>query len=227
MVMGAPIRMNTVPQRMTTDVLTLSQLLSPSFPVGSFAYSHGLETAINEGRIVCVSTLQSWLLDLLEHGGARSDAVLLNAAFGATEDAVAMINSHARAFAASSERLKEINLQGAAFCETVETVWGIELGPLCYPVAVGRAAAALTLDNELTTAMYLQSFISNLTAAAMRLVPLGQVDGQKTQIALKPYCTEMAKQLRSATLDDLHNSAWLSDITAMRHETQYSRVFCT
>ena len=153
--------------------------------------------------------------------------MLLNAAFAATEDAVAMINSHARAFAASSERLKEINLQGAAFCETVETVWGIELGPLCYPVAVGRAAAALTLDNELTTAMYLQSFISNLTAAAMRLVPLGQVDGQKTQIALKPYCTEMAKQLRSATLDDLHNSAWLSDITAMRHETQYSRVFRT
>jgi urease accessory protein len=166
-------------------------------------------------------------LDLLEHGGARSDAVLLNAAFGATEDAVAMINSHARAFAASSERLKEINLQGAAFCETVETVWGIELGRLCYPVAVGRAAVALSLDRELTTAIYLQSFISNLTAAAMRLVPLGQVDGQKIQIALKPYYTEMAKQLRSATLDDLHNSAWLSDIAAMRHETQYSRVFRT
>ena len=120
MVMGAPIRMNTVPPRMTTDVLTLSQLLSPSFPVGAFAYSHGLETAISEGRIVSASPLQSWLLDLLEHGGARSDAVLLNAAFGATEDGVAMINTHAQAFAASSERLKETDLQGAAFCETVE-----------------------------------------------------------------------------------------------------------
>jgi urease accessory protein len=212
---------------MSTDVLTLSQLLSPSFPVGAFAYSHGLETAISEGWILSVPTLQSWLLDLLEYGGARSDAVLLNAAFGATEDEVAMINTHAQAFAASSERLKEIDLQGAAFCETVETVWGIELGRLCYPVAVGRAAVALSLDRELTTAIYLQSFISNLTAAAMRLVPLGQVDGQKIQIALKPYYTEMAKQLRSATLDDLHNSAWLSDIAAMRHETQYSRVFRT
>ena len=125
MVMGAPIRMNTVPPHMSTDVLTLSQLLSPSFPVGAFAYSHGLETAISEGQILSVPTLQSWLLDLLEYGGARSDAVLLNAAFGATEDEVAMINTHARAFAASSERLKEIDLQGAAFCETVETVWGI------------------------------------------------------------------------------------------------------
>ena len=71
MAMGAPIRMNKVPQRMTTEVLTLSQLLSPSFPVGAFAYSHGLETAISEGRIVSASPLQSWLLDLLEHGGAR------------------------------------------------------------------------------------------------------------------------------------------------------------
>jgi urease accessory protein len=229
MATDAPIRMNTVPLRMTmtTDVLTLSQLLSPSFPVGAFAYSHGLETAIAEGRIVSAPTLQSWLVDLLEHGGARSDAVLLNAAFDAADDAVAPIDAHARAFAASAERLKETDLQGAAFCETVETVWGIDLGRLCYPVAVGRAAAVLTLDPELATAMYLQSFISNLTAAAMRLVPLGQVDGQKTQIALKPFCTEIAKQLQGATLDDLHNSAWLSDITSMRHETQYSRVFRT
>ena len=212
---------------MTTNVLTLSQLLSPSFPVGAFAYSHGLETAISEGRIMSAQTLQSWLLDLLEHGGARSDAVLLIATFGAPENTVAKIDAYARSFAASAERLKETNLQGAAFCETVETVWGIKLGRLCYPVAVGRAAVALSLDPELTTAMYLQSFIANLTAAAMRLVPLGQVDGQKTQIALKPHCTELAKQLQSVTLDDLHNCAWLSDIAAMRHETQYSRVFRT
>ena len=126
MATDAPIRMNTVPLRMTmtTDVLTLSQLLSPSFPVGAFAYSHGLETAITEGRIVSAPTLQSWLVDLLEHGGARSDAVLLNAAFGAADGAVAPIDAHARAFSASAERLKETDLQGAAFCETVETVWG-------------------------------------------------------------------------------------------------------
>ena len=172
-------------------------------------------------------TLQSWLMDLLEHGGARSDAVLLNAAFGAADDLVQPLDAHARAFAASAERLRETDLQGAAFCETVETVWGIALGRLCYPVAVGRAAAILALDPELTTAMYLQSFIANLTAAAMRLVPLGQLEGQKTQIALKQHCAAIAKQLQGATLDDLHNSAWMSDITSMRHETQYSRIFRT
>ena len=231
MATGAPIRMTTAPRPMTmtttTDVLTLSQLLSPSFPVGAFAYSHGLETAISEGRILSAPTLQSWLMDLLEHGGARSDAVLLNAAFGAADDLVQPLDAHARAFAASAERLRETDLQGAAFCETVETVWGIALGRLCYPVAVGRAAAILALDPELTSAMYLQSFIANLTAAAMRLVPLGQLEGQKTQIALKQHCAAIAKHLQGATLDDLHNSAWMSDITSMRHETQYSRIFRT
>ena len=222
MAMAAPIATTTVTQPMTTDVLTLSQLLSPSFPVGAFAYSHGLETAINEGAIYDADCLQAWLLDLLNHGGANADAVLLNAAYGSDDP---MIDATGRAFAASSERLMETDLQGAAFCDKVRVVWGHDLGQLCYPVAVGRVAATWGLDVELATAMYLQALIVNLTAAAMRLVPLGQIDGQKTQTALKPRCAELAAQLSGATLDDLHNSAWLSDIAAMRHEVQYSRIF--
>ena len=220
-------RMNLVPMSKTTDILTLSQLLSPSFPIGAFAYSHGLEIVISEGRITSKDSLLSWLLDLLEHGSFRSDAVLLNLAISTPEDKVTMIDAYARAFSGSAERLKETDLQGAAFCETVNKVWGLELTRLCYPIAVGRSAAALKLDPELTTGMYLQSLIFNLTAAAMRLVPLGQIDGQKLQLALKPYCASMAKLLRNTTFDDLHNNAWLSDIASMRHESHYSRVFRT
>jgi urease accessory protein len=75
--------------------------------------------------------------------------------------------------------------------------------------------------------MYLQVFVGNLCSVAMRLVPLGQVDGQKTQVALKQHCAAIAEQVRGATVDDLHNSAWQSDIASMRHETQYSRIFRT
>lgn len=225
--MAAPIPTNTARRPMTTntDILTLSQLLSPAFPVGSFAYSHGFETAINDGAITGALTLEAWLLDLLEFGGARSDAVLLNIASAANADATCMIDAQARAFAGTAERLRETDLQGAAFCETVQAVWGIDLGRLCYPIAVGRAAAAMELDPELATAIYLQAFTGNLVAAAMRLVPLGQVDGQKVQTALKPYCTTIAQDCVGATLDDLHSCAWACDIASMRHETQYSRIF--
>lgn len=206
----------------TTEILTLSQLLSPGFPVGGFAYSHGLETAIHDGAITDAETLEAWLLDLLEFGGAQSDAVLLNMAFTGKASEV---DTLARAFATSAERLMETDLQGAAFCETVQAVWGIDLGRLCYPVAVGQAARAMDLDPELCTALYLQAFIANLVAAAMRLVPLGQVDGQKVQTALKPHIASIAKASVGATADDLQGCAWASDIASMQHETQYSRVF--
>ena len=222
--MGALIPTNMLRRLMTTntDILTLSQLLSPAFPVGGFAYSHGLETAINEGTLNDAATLEAWLLDLLQFGGAQSDAVLLNMAYAGE---AATVDAQARAFATSAERLMETDLQGAAFCETVRAVWDIDLGRLCYPVAVGQAARAMHLEPELCTALYLQSFIANLVSAAMRLVPLGQVDGQKVQTALKPQCAAIAKACVGATLDDLNSCAWASDIAAMRHETQYSRVF--
>ena len=225
--MGAPTAMTMGPRHMTTDVLTLSQLLSPSFPVGAFAYSHGLETAIQDGAITSAVTLEAWIFDLLHYGGLRSDAVFLNMAYQAGKDDIPIIEAQARAFSASAERLKETDLQGAAFCNTVRAVWGLELGRLCYPVALGQAVSDLGLDAQLATAIYLQAFVGNLCSVALRLVPLGQVDGQKIQAALKPNCAEIAKHCQGATLDDVHNSAWMSDIASMRHETQYSRIFRT
>ena len=217
------------PTAMTTsaDTLTLVQLLSPSFPVGAFAYSHGLESAIESGLITTADDLEDWLWCLLTAGGARADGVLLNVAYCAEGPDVPQLDAIARAFAASKERLQETDLQGAAFCETVGAVWQIALPRLTYPVAVGRAARALGLDPELTSAMYLQAFVANLCGAAMRLVPLGQTDGQRVQAALKPVALSVASGLVGATRDDLYSNTFMSDIAAMRHETQYSRVFRT
>jgi urease accessory protein len=225
--MAARTVTSMVKLRMSTDVLTLTQLLSPSFPVGAFAYSHGLEAAILTAAITDARTLEDWLGCLLIQGSARADAVLVSVAFAADPSDVAMIDATGRAFAASKERLLETDLQGAAFCDTLAAVWDIQLGPLTYPVAVGRAARHMTLDVELTTAMYLQAFVGNLCGAAMRLVPLGQTDGQRVQAALKPHCVSLAAELKDASLDDLHSTTFLSDIAAMQHETQYARVFRT
>jgi urease accessory protein len=229
MVTGARTAMNTSTPPMNTDAdtLTLVQLLSPLFPVGAFAYSHGLENAINDGFILDADDLQDWLHCLLTQGGARADATLLKVALNADEQDVPNIDVHARAFAASKERLQESDLQGAAFCETVTAVWGIPLQKLTYPVAVGRAARALNFDPDLTTAMYLQAFVGNLCGAVMRLVPLGQTDGQRVQAALKSVAIDVVATLKDVTLDDLHSNTFVSDIAAMRHETQYSRVFRT
>ena len=211
---------------MTTDVLTLTQWLSPAYPVGGFAYSHGLELAIREGWVANASTLQSWLGGVIAEGSGRADAVLLAAAHGADKiERLNELNDIARAFAASAERIRESERQGAAFASTTRAVWGLNLPDLMYPIAVGRAAGLKGLPVEDTAALYLHAFASNLVSAVVRLVPLGQTEGQATLAALSQLCRDAAREAVIADPDDLWSNAWGSDIASMRHETMEPRLF--
>lgn len=228
MAMGGPTAMNTGIRRMPTDsdLLTLAQWFSPSYPLGSFAYSHGLEMAIVTGRIDSAGSLQAWLEDVLAHGTGRNDCILIRAAHACTDlDAVAEVDGHARAFASSAERLAETRVQGGAFARTTAAIWGGALPELTHPVAVGYAAGRMSLPLELTAQMYLQAFASNLVSAAVRLVPLGQTEGQACLAALSGLVGQVVAKSRGMDLDDLAGSAFLSDVAAMRHETLEHRIF--
>ena len=205
------------------DLLTLTQWLSPSFPVGAFAFSHGLETAIGEGRVDDAAGLEAWLLDLLRHGSGRSDVVLLVAAFRAED--LDEVQAYALAFQSSLERREETTQLGAAFCRTVRDVWGLALPDLAYPVAVGRAARLRQIAVEDAAAVYAQSFVSNLVSAAVRLVPLGQTEGQAVLARLQNACVALGQSAPDLSLDDLASAAFMSDIQAMRHETLSPRIF--
>ncbi len=215
---------------MLTDLhaLTLARWLSPGYPVGAFAYSHGLETAIADGRVADEAGLTDWLADLLEHGAGRNDALLLGAAHRAA-DAIelARIDATARAFAASRERVIEAERQGAAFARTEAAVTGGPDTPLIHPVAIGARAARHGLPLRPTVALYLHGFMANLVSAALRVMPLGQTGGQRVQIALAPLCERLAAEAGHGTLDDLSSTSFLGDIASMRHETQQPRIFAT
>ena len=212
---------------MPTDaaILTLAQWFSPAYPVGSFAYSHGLEWAIEAEEVTDAATLEAWVGDVLEHGAGRADATFLAAAYHAPD--VARVHVACRAFAASRERLQEAELQGAAFAETTARIWGIDLPSMAYPVAVGRAARLCDLPVDLTAQMYLKSFSSALVSVGMRLIPLGQTEGQAVIARLTPLCQRIAGETEVGDLDSIASSAFLADVAAMKHETQYSRVFRT
>lgn len=211
-----------------TDILTLTQWFSPAFPVGAFAYSHGLEWAIDAGDVVDAKTTRAWVQSVLNSGAGRNDAILLAQAYLANSDEdLQEVEATCRALASSKERLMESRLQGDAFCATTSAIWANALTGLSYPVAVGRAAHLEGLPLDLTAQMYLQSFMSNLISAAMRLVPLGQVEGQTLIRELTPLCASVAAKATTESLDDLGSSAFMSDIAAMKHETQYSRIFRT
>ncbi|MFZ7092910.1 urease accessory protein UreF [Primorskyibacter sp. 2E233] len=209
---------------MSTDPhLLLHQLFSPAFPVGAFAWSHGLETAIQDGQVADAASALDWVATVLEFGAGWSDAVLCaQAGQGGDPSALSEL---AAALSPSSERRAETIEQGRAFAATVSEVWGLQVPAAPYPVAIGAAVRALGLPLDSALRLYLQAFAANLTSAAVRLVPLGQTDGQRITRDLAPLCETLASRALSADLDEIGGFAPVLDIQSQRHETLYSRIF--
>ncbi len=210
---------------------------SPSFPVGAYTYSHGLEAAVEAGHVTDRESLIDWLDALIAHGAGRNDALVLahawRAAMANDAAALAEITDQALALSATSELRLESTQQGAAFLKAVQQAWpapGLDAttliqGPLPYPVAVALAAAAHGLPLQPTLHAYVHAFAANLVSAGVRLVPLGQTDGQRAMAALEGVITTSAADAAQAPLDALGSSTWLADVLSMRHETQHTRLF--
>lgn len=209
-----------------TALLSLVQWLSPAFPTGGFAYSHGLEQVITDGTIRRGADLERWLVGVLRHGAGRQDAILLACALRPDADYAALA-ALARALAPSAERLRETEEQGAALARAVSAVSGRQIVPMALPVALGAAAAGLGLPAAQVIALYLHSFASNLVSATVRFVPLGQNEGQAVLAALHPVIADLAQTTASATEQDIASATLAADLAAMRHETMDVRIFQT
>lgn len=217
--------------------LPLLLWLSPAFPVGSFAYSHGLEWAVEAGDVTDAVTLRAWVDDLLRYGAPRNDAILFARAFAAAaaqdRTEIGQLNELAVALAGSAERRLETSAQGGSFLAAMRSAWpsaAFDLAPaetteIAYPVAVALAAAGHGLPLESSLQAFVLALIANLVSAAVRLGPIGQSDGQRVLAALLHGVKRLAAEAAGASLDDLGGCALRSDIAAMRHETQYSRLF--
>ncbi len=209
-------------------LLRLLAWLSPAFPTGGFAYSHGLEWAVEAGDVGSEAALLAWLRDVLPFGSARSDAVLLRHAHRCFADLGALTELAGLAYATAPcrERQAEALDQGKAFM-LAAAPWGVPAAPerIPYPVAVGAVAGLHRVPEDAVAVAYLQAVAGNLISAAVRLVPLGQTAGLRVLAALEPLLLAVAAGTRGDTLDDLGGCAFRSDIAAMRHETQYTRLF--
>lgn len=221
---GAPL--DTAIPMTDSALLSLTQWLSPAFPVGGFAYSHGLEQAIAAGAVSDADALEAWLTDVLLRGSGRADAILLCAALDDAADWTAL-DGLARALAPSRERLAETVEQGQAFTEATNALTGTAHPPAALPVAVGRAARTLGLAPAQVAALYLQSFTANLVAGAVRFIPLGQSAGQGVLQALHPKILQVAAEATATPVADITSGVPGADLAAMAHETMDVRVFKT
>ena len=216
-----------------SDPLPLLIWLSPSFPVGGFAFSHALEAAVEAGLVSDAGTLRAWLDDLLAHGSMRQDAVLLGAGWNAStakdDAALQEANALALCLCASRERRLETTTMGNAFLTTLGASWPAAVphalagGDAAYAVAVGAASALQGLARDDAVAAFLVATVGHLVSAAQRLSVIGQTDGQRITAGV----LSAVRTLAAATLglDALGACAFRSDLAALQHETQYSRLF--
>lgn len=221
--------------------MPLSRLLvwfSPSFPIGAFSFSHGLEWAVEAGDVHDQESLRAWIEALLVHGSGRSDGVLFALSHAeVTKGNVRRLrdlSELAVALQPSRERRLEATMQGDAFVKAVETAWpnvGMALlrkaapAPYALSIAAGAAAAGAGYDRDMATAAFLTGFCQNLVSAAVRLAPIGQSDGLRVLAALEPAIAAAAMAATRATSRDIGGIALRSDIASMRHETQMTRLF--
>ena len=217
-----------------TDATALQRLLtwlSPAFPVGSFAWSQGLETAIADGRVTDAARLKDWIGGSLAHGGLKTDAIVLAQAHAGHRDSarLAALADLALALTAASERHFEATLTGETF-GIAARAWPSDVfarlpQPCPYPVAVGAIAGAQDIGLQDTLIGYLTAAAHTQVSVAVRLVPLGQTAGLQVMAGLEPAVAALATTAATASLDDIGGTAYAADIAQMRHETLGTRIF--
>ena len=196
---------------------------SPSFPVGSFNFSHGLEAAIEYEFVYDKISLEEWIKHLIINGTGKTDSILLTNAYNGEE-----VNELALALCASKERWIETSNLGKAFCKNIRENWGYKIDKnLAYPIAIGKAGLYFKIPLEKLLIAFLQSFVSNLINVGIKHIPLGQSEGQKILINFLPVIKKQTNVHKIAKVSDLGSSAFLSDLSSMYHETLNNRIYQT
>ena len=202
--------------------------LSPSYPIGAFSYSHGLEFAIENGDVTNAAQLGDWLADVLQFGSGRNDAILLSLAYRSqTENGLSELAELAEALCPSAERYLETTAQGAAFCKVTANVYDTGFPPMPLPVAIGAAAGAEGMDLAEVLPLYLHSFVANIISAGVRFIPIGQTEGQRVLYDLFDVIDSVAKVAMTSNETDLGSACFLGDIASMKHEVMTTRIFRT
>jgi urease accessory protein len=208
---------------------------SPAYPIGGFSYSHGIEYAVEAGLVADRDALVGWIGWILEEGAGRIDAMLFRAAWDAADDPAALddVAALAAAFRGTAETSLETMQQGASFLTITRTAWPDPRlddfvrrngDAIALPVAAALAVAG-RVPLALALSAYLQGLAANLVSAGVRLVPLGQSDGQRALAALESVVRRATAAAMATPLDEIGAAAPMVDWTSMRHELQYARLF--
>jgi urease accessory protein len=225
----------------SVSLLRLQSWLSPAFPTGSYSYSRGIEWAVEAGHLHDRESLVDWLEADLCYGSGRNEAIFFSEAWRRARDndraKLFEIAELAAVYRGTSEFALESSQQASACRSTLRQVWPDRLldslsellserhVPPALAVVLGVRSAREGIPISIALPAFLQSYVANLVTAGVRLIPLGQTDGQLAIGALEEAVLAASARASNATIGDLGSAAFMVDLASMAHETQYTRLF--
>lgn len=224
-----------MPETNPDALLAALHLASPALPVGGFAYSQGLEQAVEDGWVTDRDSAFIWIRDAMVLGLARQELPLWLQCHRATLQCdwqgLREANDRLLALRETSEfRLESIQMGhsmaklfgqwpgGAALQSLGEMTWG-------YPAAYAALAAVSGVGERMALTAYLWAWVENQALAAVKIVPLGQIDGQVLLHRLKDEIGRAVTVAESLGPDETGTATFGLAIASCRHESQYSRLF--
>ncbi|WP_370292715.1 urease accessory protein UreF [Thalassolituus sp.] len=226
---------------MSAAYFRLQQLISPSLPIGAFTYSQGMEWAVESGWIKKADSLYDWLDSLLSGtmvtmelpmllrfadaiDAGDADACLQHAAFllscRETSELRAEENQRGQAFTALLDKLPE----SAEWPELNNSEWRASL-EMSQLAGFALACHKWQINREDMLCGYLWSWLENMVIGAVKLIPLGQSDGQRVLFRFTEKLGHACEQAFAVEDDDIGASSPAQAIASSLHETQYCRLF--
>lgn len=217
-----------------TKTLHLIRLVSPALPTGAYAYSQGLESAVEMGWVSDEASAQQWILGLMQHGLGRLDVPVLGKLHSAweqdDEDAALHWNQWLLASREAIELRTEDKQLGRALARLMADLdqdagFKTRHHDSGWASVFCAAAVCRGLPKTATVAGYLWAWAENQVAAAIKLVPLGQTQGQRILTQVIEAIPEVVAHGLSVADDDIGASSPGLAMASAWHETQYSRLF--
>ena len=227
---------------MSASFFRLQQLISPSLPIGAFTYSQGMEWAVEGGWIKTADDVYAWLESLLETSLVCLDLPILARLYQAnahqSEQAFGYWSQYLLASRETSELRSEEKQRGRAFVTLLEKLpessgWSElsnasswrDSAEQTQLAGFGLACQKWQITPEQTLNGYLWSWLENMVIVAVKLIPLGQTDGQRVLFRFSDGLGDYVQRAIRIKDDEIGASAPAMAIASSQHETQYCRLF--
>ena len=213
------IKMNNI-----KDPLQILQIwFSSSFPVGSYAYSHGLEAIIDNKLIKNKDDVEEFLNALLFNGTLRNEYIFIKSIYEGKE-----INNLILSSASSKERQIEMVDMGNSFRKIMKQSWDFELAEnTAFTYCLTKAAIHFNIKFDYLIKFYLQSFISNLINVCVKHIPISQKDGQKLNVIFINKIQDFLQKSEKLNLEDIGSTFFIGDLFSIKNENLETRIYLT